>query len=130
MGYPLYPPPYPPPYPYPYPPRPRPRSGADVAISIVVMVLTVLIGAMGALMGLSGLAFLDHCPPATCSPQGAVNAVLTAVLVAALVCLVGLITTIVLLSTRKRAWPCAVGTLAAVVGVYALGAVGYGLAVG
>jgi hypothetical protein len=125
MGYPG----YPPPYPYPYPPPPPHRSGADVAISIVALVLTVVIGGIASLMSLSGLAFLDRCPPSTCSPEGAVTAVMTAILMAALVGLIGMILTIVRLASRKPAWPFAVCTLAAVVGVFVLGAIGYGAAV-
>jgi len=100
-----------------------------VAISVIAMVLAVAIGGVGSLMALSGLAFLDHCPPSTCSPQGAVTAVMTAILMAALVGLIGVILTIVRLAGRKPAWPFAVGTLAAVVGVFVLGAIGYGAAV-
>ncbi len=100
-----------------------------MAISVIAMVFTVAIGGIGSLMALSGLAFLDHCPPPTCSPQGAVNAVTTTILAVALVGLVGLILTIIRLAGRKPAWPFALGTLTAVVAVFVLGAIGYGAAV-
>ena len=48
MGYPT--PPWPPP-PWPPPsPPPPPRNAADVAISIIIMIITVLVGAVGAVM--------------------------------------------------------------------------------
>ena len=65
------------------------------------------------------------CPPETCSVEGAVSASMTTVAIAALVGLVGIVTTIVRLAARKRAWPFAVGTLAACVGVFFAGALAY-----
>lgn len=123
MGYPA-----PPPYQYPY--RPPQRNAADVTVSIIVMVLTVLLGGMAAVMGVFSLAFLDHCPPATCSPEGAVSAVMGALALAALVGLTGIVLTIVALARRNTAWPFAVGTLMLCVLVLFSGAVAYSLAVG
>ncbi|NTY59397.1 hypothetical protein [Mycolicibacterium sphagni] len=126
MGYPGY-----PPYPgYPAPPAEPPRSAADVTISIIVMVLTVLVGACGAFLGLFLLAFLDSCPPATCSVEGAVTSVLTGVAVAALVVVAGIIVTIVALVRRKRAWPFAVGTFALCLVVLFVGGVAFFASVG
>lgn len=127
MGHPQ----YPPPYPYPsYPPPPRPaRHGADVAVSVVCMLLAVVFGAAGAMVGLMMVAFLDHCPPATCSVEGAVSAVVGSVALAALAGLVGMVLTIIRLTTRKPGWPFAVGTLGAMGAVFVLGAIGYGAAV-
>ncbi|BBX16338.1 hypothetical protein CRI77_26685 [Mycolicibacterium duvalii] len=106
------------------------RSGADIAISIAVLVLTVLIGGAAAVFGLFLLAFLDHCPPATCSIEGAVNAVFTALLVAAGVGLTGLILTVIQLVRARPGWPFAVGTLALCLLTLFLGGVGYSAAVG
>ena len=66
------------PYPPPYPPAKPPRSGTDLTVSIITMVLIVLLGGLAGFMGVFSLAFLDHCPPATCSVDGAVTAVMTA----------------------------------------------------
>ena len=111
---------------YPMPPiPPRPRSAADVAVSVIVMVVTVLVVGVGAVLGVFSVAFLDHCPPATCSAEGAVAASMTTVVVAGLVAVTGVITTIVRLAVRKPAWPFAVGTLALCVGAFFLGAIGY-----
>ncbi|WP_328361302.1 hypothetical protein OG976_10050 [Mycobacterium sp. NBC_00419] len=131
MGYPGYPPPpgYPP-YPgYPPPAAPQ-RSTTDVTISIIVMVVTILMGAAAVFLGIFSLAFLDYCPPATCSAEGAVTAVVTALGVAAVVGLAGMIVTIIALTRRKRAWPFAVGTLGLCILVLFFGVVGYSAAVG
>ena len=114
-----------------YPPPTRPsRSGVDLAVSIVALTLTALLGAAAAFFGLFSLAFLDHCPPATCSVDGAVNAVFLSLLAAAGIGLTGMVLTIVLLATRKTGWPVAVGTLVVCAMVLFVGAIGYGVAVG
>ncbi|MBI5339385.1 MAG: hypothetical protein HZB45_17070 [Mycolicibacterium rufum] len=115
---------------YPAPRPPAPRSGADVAISIVFLVLTGVLGAAAVFFGVFSLAFLDHCPPETCSVDGAVNAVFTALLVAAGVGVVGLVLTVVALIRRATAWPYALATFALCALTLFLGGVGYGAAVG
>ena len=106
-----------------------PVSGADIAVSIVMLVLTALMIAVGAFFGLFSLAFLDHCPPATCSEQGAVNAVATALMVATGIGVVGLVATVVQLVRRKRGWPLAVGTFALCLVTFVVGGVGFNMAV-
>lgn len=123
MGY-----PYPPPYPYPYPPQKR--NGADVASSVIILVLTVLLGAVASVMGVFSLAFLDHCPPATCSVDGAVTAVMGALALAALLGVIGTVLTILAIARRKTSWPYAVGTLVVCGLVVLAGGAGYLLAVG
>jgi hypothetical protein len=114
-----------------YPPRPSaPHSGADVAISVVVLVLTALMGAAAVFSGVFSLAFLDHCPSETCSVDGAVGAVFTALLVAAGLGVIGLVLTVVALVRRATAWPYALATFALCALTLFLGAVGYGAAVG
>jgi hypothetical protein len=147
MGYPAPPPhpdpaPYPPaqyqypqhqypqyPYPPPYPPRPQ-RNVADVTVSILMMVLTVGLGGVAAVIGVFSLAFLDHCPPATCSVDGAVTAVMGALALAALVGITGVVLTMVALARRKRSWPFAAGTFALCLLVLFGGFLGYVVAVG
>jgi uncharacterized BrkB/YihY/UPF0761 family membrane protein len=121
MGYPSYPPPRPP---------KRPVATADLLISIGTLVLTVALGVVAGAMGLFSLAFLDHCPPETCSVEGAVNAVGTALIVAFGVGVVGLALTIVALVRRKPGWPFAVGTFVLCAVAIFLGGVGYASAVG
>jgi hypothetical protein len=113
------PPPWPPP-----PPPPR-SSGADITVSVLLIVGTVLTVGAGSMMGVFSLVFLDDCPPATCSVDGAVTASTTTVAIAALVGLAGIIITIVRLARRKSAWPFAVGTIAACIGVFLVGALAY-----
>lgn len=114
MGYPT--PPWPP-----APPPPQ-RNAADATISVIVMVITVLGGGAAAVMGLLSLAFLDNCPPESCSVNGAITAVMTTVAVAGIIGVGGLIFTIVRLGARKTAWPFALGTMAACFAVFAVGA--------
>lgn len=114
---------------YPMPAK-RPRSGVDLAVSIVALLLTVLLGAVAAILGLFMLAFLDHCPPATCSVDGAVTAVFTSLLVAAGIGLVGTVLTVVQLAMRRTGWPFAVGTLVLCALAVFAGGVGYSFAVG
>ena len=121
---------YPPCPGFPPPPTTPPRSAADVTISIVVLVVTALLGVGAVFMGIFSLAFLDYCPPATCSADGAATAVMTALAVAALVGLAGMIVTIVQLVRHKTAWPFAVGTLGLCLVVLFFGGMGYSAAVG
>jgi hypothetical protein len=89
-------------------------------VSIITMVLIVLLGGLAGFMGVFSMAFLDHCPPATCSVDGAVTAVMTALALAALVGLVGMVLAIVRLAAQP-AWPFAVGTLGCCVVVLSAG---------
>jgi NO-binding membrane sensor protein with MHYT domain len=116
----------------PWPPAPAkpPISGVDLTISIISLVLTLLLGGSAAVMGFFLLAFLDYCPPETCSADGAVTAVGLSVIVAVVVGLVGLVVTIVQLVRRSPAWPFAVGTLLLCGVICAFGFAGYFAAVG
>lgn len=100
---------YPPPG-YPPPPKP-PIAAADLTISVVAMILTV-VGTVGAgFMGLMMLAFTDYCPPETCHIDAGVTAIMTGLGIAALIAVVGVGWTIVRLVRRLPAWPFAMGTL-------------------
>jgi hypothetical protein len=116
----------------PWPPAPakRPISAVDLTISIISLVLTLLLGGSAAVMGFFLLAFLDYCPPETCSADGAVTAVGISLIVAVVVGLVGLVVTIVQLVRRSSAWPFAVGTLVLCGVICAFGFAGYFAAVG
>jgi hypothetical protein len=116
---------------YPAVPPPKPAaSGADITVSVVVLVLTALFGAAASFFGLFFLAFLDSCPPETCSVEGAVTAVMAGLGAALVIGVVGLIATIVQLVRRKRGWPIAVATLVLCAIAVFLGGVGYVIAVG
>jgi hypothetical protein len=116
-------------YPPPQPQKP-PIATADLWVSISGLVLTVGFGAVAAVMGLFSLAFLDYCPPESCSAEGAATAVFTALLAALAIGVIGLVVTVIQLLRRKPAWPFAVGTLVLCVVAVGLGAVGYAMAVG
>jgi len=105
-------------------------SGADLAISITALIITVLLGAVAAVFGLFSLAFLDHCPQESCSVDGAVTAVGTALLIAFVIGVAGLVVTVVRLIRRKPGWPFAVATLVLCAVAVFLGGVGYAMAVG
>nr|WP_240431389.1 hypothetical protein [Mycobacterium kyogaense] len=87
-------------------------------------------GAVAAVLGLFSLAFLDHCPPATCSVDGAVTAVFTSLAAAALLGLIGLVVTVVALIRRASAWPYALATFCLCALSLFLGVLSYGAAVG
>jgi hypothetical protein len=114
---------------YPPPPKP-PIASSDLWISIGVLILTVAFGVVAATMGLFSLAFLDYCPPESCSADGAATAVVTAVLAAAGIGVVGLAVTVIQLYRRKPGWPFAVATFALCAVAVVLGGVGYAMAVG
>ncbi len=127
-----HPPPYPqyPQYPgYPYGPPPPSRTG-DRVVSILVLVLTALMLAAGAFLGLMLIAFLDYCPEESCSANGAVVSVMAAVGLAVAAGVGGLVVTAVRLSRRKTAWPFAVGTLVLCAVVFGGGLIAYQAAVG
>jgi hypothetical protein len=111
-------------------PAKPPVSQADLWISIAALIFTVLVGGGAAVMGLFLLAFLDSCPPETCSAEGAVTAIGTALVAATVVGLAGLVVTVVHLVRRKLAWPFAVGTLVLCGVICVAGVVGYFIAVG
>ena len=122
MGYPGYPPPPPPSKP--------PIPTTDLVISIGALILTVAFGVVAVAMGLFSLAFLDYCPPESCSADGAVTAVAMALLAAFAIGVVGLVVTVVQLVRRKPGWPFAVATFVLCALAVVLGGVGYAMAVG
>src|SRR6185436_10175405 len=73
MGHPGYPPPR--------LPKP-PIASTDLWVSSGALIVTVAFGVVAATMGLFSLAFLDYCPPESCSAEGATMAVGIALLTA------------------------------------------------
>lgn len=112
------------------PQAPRQRSVADLVISIATLVLTALCGVAAGLMGFFLLAFLDHCPPPTCSVDGAVTAVGVALLAAVAIGVTGVFVTVVQLVRKAPAWPFAVGTFVLCGLACVFGGVGYTAATG
>jgi hypothetical protein len=114
----------------PHVPGKPPLSAADLWISVAALTLTAVVGGVGAVGGLFSLAFLDYCPPESCSADGAASAVLGSVLIAALVGLAGLTVTIIRLVRRRPGWPFAIATLCTCVVVLCAGFLGYVVATG
>ena len=106
--------------------RKPPMSGPDLAVSISALVVTALLGIAAAVFGMFSLAFLDNCPPESCSADDAFTAVASALAVGA----VGLTVTVVALYRRRLAWPFAIATLVLCLITFVLGGVGYAVAVG
>jgi hypothetical protein len=116
-------------YPPPRPPKP-PTATTDLWVSIGALILTVIFGGAAAVVGLFSLAFLDYCPPETCSAEGAATAVGTALLAAFAIGVLGLVLTVIQLYRRKPGWPFAVATFVLCALAVVLGGVGYAAAVG
>lgn len=113
-----------------YPPQPKPPiSTADLWVSIGALVVTVVFGGAAAVMGLFSLAFLDYCPPESCSADGAATAVGIALMAAFAIGVVGLVVTVIQLVRRKPGWPFAVATFVLCAVAVVLGGVGYAMAV-
>jgi hypothetical protein len=102
----------------------------DLWISIGVLAFTVVFGVVAATMGLFSLAFLDYCPPESCSAEGAATAVGTGLLAALAIGVIGLVVTVIQLYRRKPGWPFAVATFLLCALAVVLGGVGYAAAVG
>ncbi|MGY4650888.1 hypothetical protein [Mycobacterium sp. URHB0021] len=114
----------------PVPPAKARVSTSDVLISVGLLVVTATLGVAAAGMGLFMLAFLDSCPPESCSVDGAVTAVGATLLVALGIGIVGLLATVVQLVRRKPGWPFAVATLVLCASAFVVGGIGYAAAVG
>ena len=98
----------------------RTRKGWDVALSIVWLVVATVVAIVGSIFAFLSLAFIDYCP-AGCSVDAAVNAQFAAVLAVVIIGVVGLIATIVLLATRRRAWWVGVVTLVLISAAFVAG---------
>jgi len=94
------------------------------------MILTLAFGAFAVVVGMFLLLFLDSCPPALCSVDTGVSAVLITLLIAAAIGLLGFTITIVQLVRRALAWPYAVAMLVLCVTTCVIGVYIYGDAVG
>ncbi|HEU0205859.1 MAG TPA: hypothetical protein VFQ74_04090 [Pseudolysinimonas sp.] len=81
----------------------RPRKVWDIALSIVLLVLSYAAFLLGALFAVFSVAFIDYCP-APCSATAAAGSQVTTGVILAIVALLATILTIVLLVVRRRAW--------------------------
>lgn len=106
------------------------RSVADLTVSLIILAFTVLLGGAAALFGLLSLAFLDYCPPESCSVNGAITTVLGSLIGAGIVGIGGLILTVIRLNRRQTAWPFALVTLGLCALTLLAGGLGFLTAVG
>ena len=107
---------------------PRARSVWDIALSILLLILTALIGVFGALLATVTFATLGTCV-GDCSLDGATSALFLAGAAAVIVVAAGGIGTVVALVHRRRAWWVALLTLIGVILVWVAGFLLYGVAV-
>lgn len=107
---------------------PRARSVWDVALSILLLILTALIGLFGAVLATVTFATLGTCVGG-CSLDGATSALFLAGTAAVLVVAAGVIGTVVALVRRRRGWWVALLTLLGVILVWVAGFLFYGVAV-
>lgn len=82
------------------------------------------------LAAIFSLAFLDYCPPETCSADGAFTAVALTVVALAMIGVTGLVLTVVRLARRRLSWPFSVRTLGLCLVVCVAGVGAYAAAVG
>lgn len=92
----------------------RHRAVWDVALSIVLVVLTNTAFVLGAIFAIFGVAFIDYCPEG-CDANSAVSIQFATGAVLAFLALLGSVLTIVLLVRRRRGWWLALTTLLVVV---------------
>lgn len=117
---------------------PGPRAAApkrplilwDVVVSAVALVVAGMIVALGVFAAVFLLAFLDYCPPQSCSTSGAVVAVGGAVVVAVAAGAAGLAVTVLRILDRRISWPFSVVTLAVCAVAIGFGMISYLDAVG
>ncbi len=123
---------------YPYVAGPTPgapgvkpaRAGWDVALSTVLLVVSVFAWIGSAGMEFFMLAFTDSCPAATCNADKAFASIAVALSVAAVVIAISAVIAIVRIIRRRLAWPFAAAALALSVAAEIFGLVGYIAAVG
>ncbi len=119
------------------PDGPRPPGAArrglivwDVAISGVALTITGMIVALGVFGAVFLIAFLDYCPPQSCSTSGALVSVGGSVVVAFATGLGGLVVSVLRIVDRRVSWPFSVATLVVCATAVGIGMIRYLDAVG
>ncbi|MEV1292541.1 hypothetical protein [Pseudonocardia sp. NPDC049635] len=102
----------------------------DVALSGIALALTGMLVALGVFGGVFLLAFLDYCPPQTCSSSRIMVSVVGSLVVAAAAGIAGLAMTVLRIVERRISWPFALITLAIVAAAVGFGAADYTSAIG
>lgn len=102
----------------------------DVVLSCCVLAAGTIMVVLGAFVGVFAVAFLDYCPPETCSADGAFASVAGGLAVAGVIGTAGLVVSIVRITRRRISWPFAVGALVLSLVALAVGATAFADAVG
>ncbi|WP_224390697.1 hypothetical protein [Pseudonocardia sp. ICBG1293] len=108
----------------------RPIVRWAAALSGVALAVTGMLVALGVFGAVFLLAFLDYCPPQTCSSSAVLVSVGGSLVVAAAAGVAGLAMTVLRLVERRPAWPFALTTLLVVGAAVVFGAVHYASAIG
>ncbi|MER5671192.1 hypothetical protein [Pseudonocardia alni] len=108
----------------------RPIARWDAALSGVALAVTGMLVALGVFGAVFLVAFLDYCPPRTCSSSAVLVSVGGSLVVAAAAGVAGLAMTVLRVVERRPAWPFALVTLAVTGSAVAFGAVHYASAIG
>jgi len=105
----------------------RTRKVWDIALSVVLLVLSYAAFLVGALFAVFSVAFIDYCPE-PCHADAAASAQVITGIVLATVALLGTVATIILIVVRRRAWWVAAATLLLVLVGWIVGFVAYAVA--
>ncbi|MFP5072492.1 hypothetical protein ACLFMI_22850 [Pseudonocardia nantongensis] len=108
----------------------RPLVRWDVALSGCALALTGMLIALGMFGGVFLVAFLDYCPPKTCSSSQILVSVAGSLAVAVAAGIAGLAMTVLRIVERRISWPFAVIALVITVVAIAFGALDYVSAIG
>ncbi|ALE78124.1 hypothetical protein ACIGG9_16760 [Pseudonocardia alni] len=108
----------------------RPIVRWDAALSGAALAVTGMLVALGVFGAVFLVAFLDYCPPRTCSSSAVLVSVGGSLVVAAAAGIAGLAMTVLRVVERRPAWPFALATLAVTGCAVVFGAVHYASAIG
>ncbi|MEQ3554422.1 hypothetical protein WIS52_28485 [Pseudonocardia nematodicida] len=108
----------------------RPLLVWDVALSGFALALTGMLIALGVFGGVFLMAFLDYCPPRTCSSLNILVSVGGSLVVAVAAGIAGLAMTVLRIVERRVSWPFAAVTLLIAAAAIAFGAADYTTAIG
>ncbi|MGN6125964.1 MAG: hypothetical protein ACTHON_05325 [Humibacter sp.] len=102
----------------------------DIVLSIVVWVMTGALIGIATFVALFGLAFIDYCPPASCSANGALLSLMVAGVASVVVALAGLAGGLVLIVQHRISWWVTVGAFVLCLACWVAGFVGAAKAIG
>lgn len=108
----------------------RPLIRWDVTLSGTALALAGILVALGVFGAVFLVAFLDHCPPRTCSSSQLFVSVGCSLVVAVAAGVAGLAMTVLRVVERRISWPFAVATLVVVGAAIAIGAADYTSVIG